>query len=134
MNFGLDNILVGLKNLSRECDWISSTQQFGPSSEKFGSYAIEFWLGHKLGKFCNFFQKMQLNFGWRTFWKCLRNFSKRFKWILAETQMGVVLEIFDKKQSNFGQDTTWKWLRVFSIRCNLISANTQFGNVAEYIG
>ena len=73
VNSGSDNFYEGPKNFSRESYWISSTEQFGPILEKFGSYAIEFWLGHILGKFWTFF--------------------KRCNWISAETQMGVVLEV-----------------------------------------
>ena len=74
MNFCWDKFCKSLKNFSRECEWISSTQQFGHILEKFGSYAIEFWLGHKL--------------------EGLKIFYIRYNWVSAETQMGVVLDFF----------------------------------------
>ena len=106
-----DKYCEGLKNVSRECDWISSTQQFGPILEKFGSYALEFWLGHKLGKFWTIFHKMQLTFGWDTNGICPRIFSIRCNWNSAQTQFQTVVGYFRedaiKFQLRHALDISW---------------------------
>ena len=95
---------------------------------------------------------MQFNFGWRTFWKCLRTFSKRFKWILARTIFWKLSKTFrenaiefhlhsnldpswkssDHIQWNFDWDTIGSCLRTFSMRWKWSSAKTQLGNVSDY--
>ena len=144
----------------RECDWISSTQQFGHILEKFGSYAIEFWLGHKLGKSWKISHKMQLNFGQDTTWQCLRVFSIRCNLISAKTQFGNVSEYIlwgaiefglwvsldtslnnlDQVQLNYGLSTILKFLRVawdaidFWLRRNMRKSENMFDKMQLKFG
>ena len=45
---------------------------------------------------------MRLEFGGDTIWNCLRIFSMRCDWILAETQFGIVLGYFQSDAIGIG--------------------------------
>ena len=152
LKFGLDAIWEILRTCSIICNWKSAQLQFRIVFGSFRYVASEFQPRHNMDVSWKIFNYLQFNFGRRTYWNCVRNFSKRCKWIFAGTIFWKVSNFFrenafefclhsnldppwknsDHMQLKFGQGTTCKSLSVFPIRCNLISAKTQFGIVSEY--
>ena len=81
-------------NIFNEKDRHLAKTQFGTVLECFRWDATGIWLRHNLELSWIILDEMRLEFGWDTNWNCLRRFSMRCDWNLAETQFGSVLEFF----------------------------------------
>ena len=102
IEFRLKQIWKSLTINSARCNWLSAKTQIENVLGGLQQDAIEFRLGHNLKVSWYTFNRIQLNFGWDTIWKCLRIISKVSFWISIKTHFGNAIQQFWYDEIEFG--------------------------------